>query len=78
MRALSRYTESLVEEVRGIPVTASFAAYMDLSVFTTRPVQPLPTRPTALFVGMLEAYKFIDGLAAAWRRSRPTSPTPGS
>jgi glycosyltransferase involved in cell wall biosynthesis len=67
VRALSRYTESLVEEVRGIPVTASFAAYMDLSVFTTRPVQPLPARPTALFVGMLEAYKFIDGLAAAWR-----------
>ena len=31
------------------------------------PVQPLPERPTALFVGMLEAYKNIDGLVAAWR-----------
>ena len=74
VRALSRYTESLVEEVRGIPVTASFAAYMDLSVFTTRPVQPLPARPTALFVGMLEAYKFIDGLADAWRQVAPDLP----
>ncbi|MDX6398309.1 MAG: hypothetical protein QOJ43_1717, partial [Gaiellaceae bacterium] len=68
VRALSRYTESLVEEVRGIPVTASFEAYMDLSAFTAGEVQPLPQRPTALFVGMLEAYKNIDGLAAAWRQ----------
>lgn len=74
VRALSRYTESLVENVRGIPVTASFAAYMDLSAFTARPVQPLPERPTALFVGMLEAYKFIDGLAEAWRRVAPDLP----
>ena len=68
VRALSSYTESLVEEVRGIPVTASFEAYMDLSAFTAKPVVPLPERPTALFVGMLEAYKNIDGLAEAWRR----------
>jgi glycosyltransferase involved in cell wall biosynthesis len=74
VRALSRYTESLVEEVRGIPVTAAFAAYMDLSAFTARPLQPLPERPTALFVGMLEAYKYIDGLAEAWRRVAPELP----
>lgn len=74
VRALSRYTESLVEEVRGIPVTASFEAYMDLSAFTARDVQPLPERPTALFVGMLEAYKNIDGLAEAWRRVAPDLP----
>ena len=74
VRALSRYTESLVEDVRGIPVTASFEAYMDLSAFTAREVQPLPERPTALFVGMLEAYKNIDGLAAAWRLVAPDLP----
>ena len=68
VRALSSYTESLVEEVRGAPATASFEAYMDLSTFTEKPPAPLPERPTALFVGMLEAYKNIDGLAAAWRR----------
>jgi glycosyltransferase involved in cell wall biosynthesis len=68
VRALSSYTEGLVEEVRGIPVTASFEAYMDLSTFTAKPRVPLPERPTALFVGMLEAYKNIDGLVEAWRR----------
>ena len=31
-------------------------------------MRQLPERPTALFVGMLEAYKNVDGLAAAWRR----------
>ena len=67
VRALSRYTESLVEEVRGLPVAASFPTYTDLSAFTSRPIEPLPERPTALFVGMLEAYKNVDGLAAAWR-----------
>src|SRR4051794_32222642 len=67
VRALSSYTESLVEEVRGVPVTASFPTYTDLSAFTEGPVQPLPERPTALFIGMLEAYKNVDGLADAWR-----------
>src|SRR6185295_1901668 len=33
VRSLSPYTESLVEEVRGIPVTASFPTYTDLSAF---------------------------------------------
>ena len=68
VRALSGYTEGLVEEVRGTPATASFEAYMDLSTFTATPPVPLPERPTALFVGVLEAYKNIDGLATAWRR----------
>lgn len=68
VRALSSYTEGLVEDVRGIPVTASFEAYMDLSTFTAKPTVPLPERPTALFVGMLEAYKNIDGLVEAWPR----------
>ena len=68
VRALSGYTEGLVEEVRGTPATASFEAYMDLSTFTATPPVPLPERPTALFVGVLEAYKNIDGLADAWRR----------
>ncbi len=67
VRAVSRYTDGLVEEVRGIPVTASFPTYTDLTAFTAHPVAPLPERPTALFVGMLEVYKNIDGLVAAWR-----------
>ncbi len=32
------------------------------------PGRPLPERPTALFVGVLERYKNVDGLVAAWRR----------
>jgi len=68
VRALSRYTAGLVEDVRGIPVTASFPTYTDLGAFTASPVAPLPERPTALFVGMLETYKNVEGLAAAWRR----------
>ena len=62
------FTSGLVEEARGQPADASFATYSDLSAFTAEPVADCPTRPTALFVGMLEAYKNVDGLAAAWRR----------
>ena len=67
-RALSRFTSSLVEEVWGEPATRSFPTYSDLSAFTGEPRRPLPERPTALFVGALELYKNVDGLAAAWRR----------
>ena len=42
VRALSSYTEGLVEDVRGIPVTASFEAYMDLSTYTAKLPEPLP------------------------------------
>ena len=67
-RALSEFTSGLVAEARGQPADASFATYSDLSAFTAKPIAELPERPTALFVGMLEAYKNVDGLAAAWRR----------
>jgi glycosyltransferase involved in cell wall biosynthesis len=66
-RALSPFTAGLVEETRGRTASASFPTYSDLSAFTARPVQPLPERPTACFIGVLEAYKNVDGLAAAWR-----------
>jgi glycosyltransferase involved in cell wall biosynthesis len=66
VRALSPYTARLVEEVRGRPPDAVFPTFTDLSVFTVEPGQPLPDRPTALFVGVLERYKNVDGLVAAW------------
>src|SRR5205807_5086545 len=56
VRALSGYTEGLVEEVRGRPADAAFPTYSDLSAFTA-PRRPLPDRPAALFVGVLELYK---------------------
>jgi len=67
VRALSPYTAGLVETVRGRPPDAAFATYSDLSAFTDLR-RPLPERPTALFVGVLERYKGIDALAAAWPR----------
>lgn len=66
-RALSGYTAGLVEEARGKPPEAAFPTYSDLSAFTG-PVRPLPEKPRALFVGVLEAYKNVEGLAAAWRQ----------
>ena len=66
-RALSRFTSDLVAEVRGRQADSVFPTYSDLSAFAAKPVQSLPDRPTALFVGMLEPYKNVEGLAAAWR-----------
>jgi glycosyltransferase involved in cell wall biosynthesis len=74
VRALSGYTAALVEEVRGWPPDAVFPTYSDLSVFTERPVQPLPAEPAALFVGVLEPYKNVEGLAAAWQLAAPQVP----
>jgi len=67
VRALSGYTAGLVEQARRRPPDAVFPTYSDLSAFAA-PVRPLPERPMALFVGVLEPYKNVDGLAEAWRR----------
>lgn len=66
-RAVSSFTAQLVEDVRGVPPSAVFTAYSDLSAFTERPIVPLPERPTVLFVGSLEPYKNVEGLGEAWR-----------
>jgi glycosyltransferase involved in cell wall biosynthesis len=73
VRALSGYTAGLVEQARGRPPDAVFPTYSDLSAFTG-PVRPLPERPQALFVGVLEPYKNVEGLAEAWRRAAPQVP----
>ena len=65
VRTVSPFTARLVREL-GVEPAADFPAYMDLEPFVVPP-QPLPERPVALFVGVLEAYKNVDGLAAAWR-----------
>jgi glycosyltransferase involved in cell wall biosynthesis len=67
-RALSAFTSSIVEAIRGVPATASFPTYSDLEAFEHTPRSPVPDEPRAVFVGALEAYKNVDGLAAAWRR----------
>lgn len=69
VRAVSAYTSGLAREVGREPA-ATFPAFMDLEPFAAPPV-PLPEHPVALFVGVLEPYKNVDGLADAWRLARP-------
>jgi len=66
VRTISSYTSNLVREL-GVEPAAEFPAFMDLGVFSEHPPVPLPPAPAALFVGVLELYKNIDGLADAWR-----------
>ena len=73
VRTISAYTSRLVREA-GVEPTAEFAAFMDLEPFTETEPAPLPTRPLALFVGVLERYKAVDVLADAWRRAAPRVP----
>jgi glycosyltransferase involved in cell wall biosynthesis len=65
IRTVSGYTTGLVRD-SGREPTAVFPAFMDLAPFLAREPVPLPDAPEALFVGVLERYKAIDVLAAAW------------
>jgi glycosyltransferase involved in cell wall biosynthesis len=67
IRTVSGYTTRIVRG-EGREPTSTFPAYMDLRPFVDPPLVPLPQAPRVLFVGVLEAYKAIDVLAAAWRR----------
>jgi glycosyltransferase involved in cell wall biosynthesis len=72
VRTISGYTSGLVRQL-GIEPAAEFATYTDLDVFLGPPTA-LPATPAALFVGVLERYKNVDGLARAWRRAAPQVP----
>ncbi len=69
VRTVSPFTAGLVHDL-GVAPTADFPAYMDLEPFVAS-TAPLAAEPLALFVGVLEAYKNIDGLAEAWRLAAP-------
>jgi glycosyltransferase involved in cell wall biosynthesis len=73
VRTISPYTSGLVREL-GVEPTAEFAAFMDLEPFLEAEPAPLPVRPVALFVGVLERYKAVDVLAEAWRLAAPRLP----
>jgi glycosyltransferase involved in cell wall biosynthesis len=64
-RTVSEFTASLVRATGREPA-GIFTTYSDLGAFGA-PVVPVPSEPRALFVGVLERYKNIDVLAAAWR-----------
>jgi glycosyltransferase involved in cell wall biosynthesis len=73
VRTITGYTTSLVRGL-GLEPADEFPAYMDFDSFLQTPTQPLPDRPQALFVGVLERYKNVDGLADAWRLAAPRVP----
>ena len=73
IRTVTAYTTDLVREL-GLEPTDEFPAYMDFDSFLEEPPRPLPDRPRALFVGVLERYKNVDGLTAAWRCAAPRVP----
>ena len=61
-----------------MPATACFPTYSDLSAFCDPPLVPVPDERRVVFVGALEPYKNVDGLAAAWRRVARDCRTPCS
>jgi glycosyltransferase involved in cell wall biosynthesis len=73
VRTITGYTTSLVRGL-GLEPADEFPAYMDFDSFLQTPPQPLPDPPQALFVGVLERYKNVDGLADAWRLAAPRVP----
>jgi len=73
IRTITAYTTALVREL-GLEPADEFPAYMDFDSFLQEPPAPLPEKPLALFVGVLERYKNVDGLADAWRRAAPLVP----
>jgi glycosyltransferase involved in cell wall biosynthesis len=75
VRTISDYTTELVRSY-GVEPAGVFPAFMDLEPFLGPP-RPLPERPLALFVGVLEHYKDVDGLAEAWRLAAARVPEAG-
>jgi glycosyltransferase involved in cell wall biosynthesis len=66
VRTVSTQTTGLVRAL-GVEPAATFPSYVDADAFLVRPPAPLPERPRAVFVGVLERYKAFDTLVAAWR-----------
>ncbi len=62
---MSEFTASLVRAEGREPATV-FTTYSDLGAFTA-PRRPVPEAPRVVFVGVLERYKNVEGLARAWR-----------
>ena len=66
VRTVGPFTTSLVRAL-GVEPAATFTTYYDVSSFAATPPVPLPPEPRVLFVGVLERYKNVHGLDAAWR-----------
>jgi glycosyltransferase involved in cell wall biosynthesis len=68
IRTLSPFTTGLVGTFGRQPAGV-FPAYVDLASFLETPPAPLPDEPSLLFVGVLERYKNVARLCAAWRQA---------
>jgi glycosyltransferase involved in cell wall biosynthesis len=73
VRTLSPFTTRMARSA-GVEPAATFTTYTDLTAFSEPPVAPLPERPGALYVGVLERYKNIHTVAEAWRLAAPRVP----
>ena len=73
VRTVSTQTTGLVRAL-GVAPAAVFPSYVDAEAFLERPPAPLPERPSAVFVGVLERYKAFDTLVEAWRLAAPLVP----
>ena len=73
VRTLSAFTTGIVHEA-GVEPAGVFTTYTELTAFSEPPVEPLPERPVALFIGVLERYKNVHVIADAWRLAAPRVP----
>ena len=73
VRTISEFTSERVRK-EGVEPLSVFPAYVDFTTFLERSPQAPPLQARALFVGVLERYKNVDGLAEAWRLAAPRVP----
>jgi glycosyltransferase involved in cell wall biosynthesis len=73
VKTVSTQTSAIVRAL-GVEPAEVFPAYVDADVFRDVPPVPLPDRPRAVFVGVLERYKAFDTLVDAWRIVADTVP----
>jgi glycosyltransferase involved in cell wall biosynthesis len=66
-RAVSEWTASLATEATGRWPLSVFPTFFDLRSFTDLPLEPLPERPAAAWIGALQHIKDPRLLADAWR-----------
>jgi glycosyltransferase involved in cell wall biosynthesis len=66
VRTVSGFTAGMVRKL-GVEPAAIFHTYTEIGAFVEHEPTPLPEAGRLAFVGVLEHYKNVDGLAAAWR-----------
>lgn len=69
VRVIGGFTEGLVRGVGYQGLIDRHIAFNDLDSFLDEPPVALPSRPRALFVGVLQPYKGPDILLRAWQRT---------